>query len=130
MQISFKEGDILFELNIKDKICVLANNAGEGKSFLFRTLSEVRGEDWREHYFYFDYTNMNTLTYCKELFNIEDNIIVLDNSDLYIKDFIDTILNSKAYVILITKNLTNVVKLNYRFYKVFRNPDKVYVEKD
>lgn len=125
MIISHKERDITFEVNTEDKLCILSNSSGEGKTFLFRTLSEVTDAEWSNKYFYFDYGNMNTVRLCKEVFYIDTNVVVLDNADLYANDIIDILEKSKAYVIIIAKDIANFTKLNPKFYKVIHTPSRI-----
>ena len=130
MQIVYNQPDIQFELDIEDRVCVLYNKSGEGKSFLFKSLRNNMHKEFSDNYYYFDYSNYNSISENHPMFKNSKSLIVFDNADLYIKDYRELIKNSCAIFIIITKHIYDTVSgLTYTKYSITHTQNKVIISR-
>lgn len=124
--IEYKEMDITFRLIIESNRCALCGMSGEGKTVLFSTLTESVNSDWHKNYFYYDYTNINSLN--KDILKNENNIVVFDNVDLYIDVIKDIIKESKSIVIICVKSMYKFNGMNFMRYRIRHTNDLIQME--
>lgn len=131
MKIEYKESDIDFIAEFDSRLCLLYQDSGVGKTFLFKTLQKAICEDWHSRYYYYNYINSDKILSNRSVYLDSDNIIVFDDAGLY-NDIVSRVLEeSNATIVIFTKSLGWLGKYNEKFgrYRIEQTEDSVIMRR-
>ena len=106
MNIEYTSNGVVFSVNLESKVNIIFDDSGTGKSFFFETLKDyckLKNID----YSFFNYQTSNTKN---KLINVKDDeLVIMDNADLYLtRDILNELKTGKCIIILSIKNFHNI----------------------
>ena len=131
MKIEYNEKDIHFSAELDSRLCLLYQDSGVGKTFLFKTFQKAICEDWHSRYYYYNYINSDKILNNRNVYLDSDNIIVFDDAGLY-NDIVSRVLEeSNATIVVVTKSLGWLGEYNEEFghYRVEQTENSVIMRR-
>lgn len=122
INIHEKVGNVQVDIDIEDKVCLLPDDSGAGKTFLMTVINQILGSVEAPY--------INVWSYYPVVTTVDDiqfaKVFLLDNADLYLTNkLLAKFANKCEHVITAIRNYAILGGVDYMLYDVFFEDNKL-----